>query len=98
MWLLTWALYIILGAVGFYALILLPSVLLYSAVFPQRCLACNQRKLKYLKFVLKNPDRPEDGAFVPRAYYQCKQCQETFKLERGDWSSVAESEVEKMIR
>ena len=98
MWLLSWMLYIIIGVVCFYALVILPLVLLYSAVFPQMCLICKQRKLKYLKFVLKDPDRPQDSAFVPRAYYRCKQCNETFKLERGDWFAVPESEVEQMIR
>jgi hypothetical protein len=98
MWILWWSLYVIGGLIGFYVLIVLPLVFLYSAMFPQDCRACNQRTLKCLKFVTKEPGLPKRADFIPRAYYECQECRATFKLEHGDWSPVKKNEVEQMTR
>ena len=46
MWVLWWALYIIGGLVGFYVFVVLPLVYLYSTMFPQKCLTCNQQHIE----------------------------------------------------
>ena len=98
MWVFWWVLYLVGGLIGFYVLIVLPAVLFYSAVFPQKCLACHKTTLKYLKFVRQDSSKPAATEFIPRAYYECKECRATFKLERGDWIAVSKEEVDQMIR
>ena len=61
---------------------------------PQHCRNCDDDTLEYIGFFTEPFNGQSQEDFIPRAYYRCKQCQLTVKLERGDWYDVPGEEVQ----